>query len=82
MALYNKLQFKLSTEVVHSIVKEAVDCESYFITEALPCSLIGMNADLMIQYIQCVPLPDGSSEVRMGSDVTFFSFRPFWPFLN
>jgi len=52
--LYNKLTHKLSTEVVHNIVREAVECETHFITEALPCSLIGMNADLMTQYIQYV----------------------------
>merc|ERR1719284_2337158 len=52
--LYNKLTHKLSTEVVHNIVREAVECDTHFITEALPCSLIGMNADLMTQYIQYV----------------------------
>lgn len=53
-ALYNKLKYKLSTDVVHSIVREAVDAESHFITEALPCSLIGMNSGLMIEYIRYV----------------------------
>jgi len=53
-ALYNKLKYRLSTDVVHSIVKEAVECETFFITEALPCSLIGMNAELMTQYIRYV----------------------------
>lgn len=53
-ALYNKLKFKLSTDVVHSIVKGAVEAEAHFITQALPCSLIGMNAELMVQYIRFV----------------------------
>jgi len=52
--LYNKLTHKLSTEMVHHIVKEAVECETHFITEALPCSLIGMNAELMAQYVRFV----------------------------
>jgi ribonucleoside-diphosphate reductase beta chain len=39
---------------VHQIIREAVDIEKYFITEALPCALIGMNAELMKQYIEFV----------------------------
>lgn len=48
------LKNKLSTEDVHSLLKEAVDIEKEFITESLPCDLIGMNKDLMTQYIQYV----------------------------
>ena len=33
---------------------EAVDIEKNFITESLPCRLIGMNADLMKEYIEYV----------------------------
>ena len=50
----SQLKYKLSTDVVHSIVREAVDVEAHFITEALPCSLIGMNSELMVQYIRFV----------------------------
>jgi ribonucleotide reductase beta subunit family protein with ferritin-like domain len=39
---------------VHEIVKECVDVETLFVREALPVSLIGMNADLMVQYVQFV----------------------------
>jgi ribonucleoside-diphosphate reductase beta chain len=39
---------------VHKIIKEAVELESVFTTESLPCSLIGMNAELMIQYVKFV----------------------------
>ena len=41
-------------EVVRDIIKSAVEVEECFITESLPCALIGMNADLMKQYIQFV----------------------------
>ena len=41
-------------EVVHDIIKGAVETERKFICEALPCDLIGMNADLMAQYIEFV----------------------------
>lgn len=49
--LYRKLQNKLPDETIYSIIKEAVEIEHEFITEALPVSLIGMNAEAMKQYI-------------------------------
>lgn len=52
--LYKKLKHKLSEELVYSIIAEAVHIEKDFITEALPCRLIGMNAELMCQYIEFV----------------------------
>jgi len=52
--LYNKLLKKVSKNKVHEIIKEAVDIESEFICEALPCRLIGMNSEMMTQYIQFV----------------------------
>ena len=39
---------------IHQIISEAVDIEIEFVTSALPVSLIGMNADLMKQYIHFV----------------------------
>lgn len=52
--LYSMLNNKLSEEAVHGIIKEAVEIEKEFITEALPVALIGMNAKLMQQYIEFV----------------------------
>lgn len=52
--LYSKLQNKLKKSRIHEIIKEAVEIESEFICEALPCRLIGMNSQMMIQYIQFV----------------------------
>lgn len=54
IALYNKLPERLETEIVHNIFKEAVEIESVFITESLPVSLLGMNSELMKQYIKYV----------------------------
>lgn len=48
------LKVRLSQERVEEIVKESVDFEKEFITESLPCKLIGMNSEMMIQYIQFV----------------------------
>jgi len=45
---------KPSEAVIKQIVKEAVDIEEYFVTEALSCSLIGMNANMMKEYIRFV----------------------------
>lgn len=52
--LYSKLNNRLTTDEAHSLFREAVAIEKEFITEALPCVLIGMNAALMCQYIEYV----------------------------
>ena len=53
--LYTKyIKNKLPESEVFSIFKEAVEIESKFITASIPCKMIGMNSDLMIQYIQFV----------------------------
>jgi len=52
--LYSLLQNKLSKTKAHKMIREAVRCEKEFITEALPCSLIGMNAKMMSQYLEYV----------------------------
>lgn len=54
VALYNQLVTKLPESELLDIVKEAVNIEIEFICEALPCRLIGMNADLMSTYIKFV----------------------------
>jgi len=50
--LYKMLENRLDEQIVHSIFKEAVEIEKEFITESLPVSLIGMNCNLMTQYIE------------------------------
>jgi ribonucleoside-diphosphate reductase beta chain len=52
--LYNMLQNRVSQDDVFTIFREAVDIEKEFITESLPVSLIGMNCNLMTQYIEYV----------------------------
>jgi ribonucleoside-diphosphate reductase subunit M2 len=52
--LYNKLQKKIDKARIHEIIKEAVEIECEFICQALPCKLIGMNSELMTQYIKFV----------------------------
>ena len=50
----SKLEKKLAKAKIHDIIKECVEIEIEFICNALPCRLIGMNSDLMGQYIQFV----------------------------
>ena len=52
--LYSYIQNKLKPEIIYDIIKEAVEIEKEFITESIPCAMIGMNADLMKQYIEFV----------------------------
>lgn len=52
--LYSMLEGKLSKERVQEIIIDAVEIEKEFITDALPVKLIGMNAELMKQYIEFV----------------------------
>lgn len=54
VTLYSNLQTKLDDDMIQNIVSEAVDIESEFITDAIPCQLIGMNATEMKQYIRFV----------------------------
>lgn len=53
-ALFRHSEEKPTEERVHEIVADAVSIETEFLTEALPVGLIGMNAQLMKQYIEFV----------------------------
>jgi ribonucleotide reductase beta subunit family protein with ferritin-like domain len=55
-------------------VQEAVEIEKEFITEALPCRLIGMNAKLMTQYIEFVA---DRLCLQLGYDKIYNSANPF-----
>lgn len=52
--MYHHLNNKVSQERVEEIIKEAVEIEIEFITDSIPCSMIGMNEELMHQYIKYV----------------------------
>jgi len=52
--VYGMLQHRLPEDVVHDIVRAAVEVERGFVCEALPCDLIGMNSELMTRYIEFV----------------------------
>ena len=74
VALYHTLPQALSAEAIYDIVTEAVEIEQEFITEALPCSLIGMNATLMKQYIAFVA---DRLLVQLGCEKVYKVSNPF-----
>lgn len=72
--LYSKLIDKLSQNVIHEIICEAVDVETNFICDALPCRLIGMNSDLMSKYIKFVA---DRLCLQLGCDKIYNEANPF-----
>lgn len=54
IAIFKKLKYIPDQNIVHEIFYDAVDIETQFITESIPCKMIGMNSDLMVQYIKFV----------------------------
>ena len=76
--MYSKLVNKLSKADATKIIREAVKIEKQFITKALPCELIGMNAKLMGQYIEFVA---DRLTVQLGYPKIYHSANPF-PFME
>ena len=72
--LYSKLQVKLKKAKIYEIIKDAVEIETEFICDALPCRLIGMNATMMTQYIQFVA---DRLSVQLGYDKIYSVPNPF-----
>jgi ribonucleotide reductase beta subunit family protein with ferritin-like domain len=72
--LYSKLVKRMSKARIHEIIKEAVEIETEFICDALPCRLIGMNSTMMTQYIQF--MADRLS-VQLGYDKIYNAKNPF-----
>lgn len=73
-ALYEEIDRKLPKEKVHEILLEAVEIEKQFITESLPCHLIGMNSTLMAQYIEFVA---SRLSKQLGYGELFATANPF-----
>ena len=74
--LFSMLQNPASAEDVRAIITEAVEYEKEFVTDALPVSLIGMNAGLMQQYIEFVAdrLLNSLGQEKVYGAVNPFSF--------
>lgn len=72
--LYSMLENKLDKQVVQDIITQAVDFEKEFVTDALPVSLIGMNAKLMTEYIEFVA---DRLLLSLGNEKVYNTANPF-----
>jgi ribonucleoside-diphosphate reductase subunit M2 len=72
--LYSKLVKKIDKARIYEIIKEAVEIEIEFICDALPCRLIGMNSQMMTQYIQFVA---DRLSVQLGYKKIYNVLNPF-----
>merc|ERR1712037_106056 len=72
--IYTSLVNKLPDDVVHDMIRGAVNVERTFICDALSCDLIGMNRDLMTRYVEFVA---DRLLVALGHPKLFNSTNPF-----
>ena len=73
-ALYEEIEKKVPRTKVHKIIREAVKIEKQFITESLPCHLVGMNDKLMAQYIEFVA---DRLSTQLGYGKIYSTVNPF-----
>ena len=76
--LYKYIENKVPMEEVHEMMKDAVNIEEDFICNSLPCRLVGMNQDLMKEYILFVA---DRILIQFGYPKIFHTKNPF-PFMN
>ena len=74
VTLFHYLKRKPSETIVHNIVSEAVENEKEFITESIPCRMIGMNQKLMSEYIEFVA---DRLLKQLGYSIIFGTKNPF-----
>lgn len=74
----NYVQNKLTEQRVHDIIKQSMEVEKAFIIDSIPVSLIGMNSNLMIQYLELVA---DRLAVALGYNKIYNSENPF-PFMD
>ncbi|AVL94903.1 ribonucleotide reductase small subunit [Moumouvirus australiensis] len=72
--LFSLLKNKLKESVVYEIIDEAIQIEDEFINDSLPCRLLGMNSELMSQYIKYVA---DRLLVQLGYRKKYFVENPF-----
>ncbi|KIM90680.1 hypothetical protein PILCRDRAFT_811140 [Piloderma croceum F 1598] len=72
--LFSHLKRRAHPDTVKRIITDAVKIEQEFLTDALPCKLIGMNSTLMCQYIEFVA---DRLLVSLGNDKVYNVTNPF-----
>jgi len=73
-ALFEEIVNKPAKTKVHKMIREAVKIEKQFITESLPCRLVGMNDELMARYIEFVA---DRLSTQLGYGKIFSTSNPF-----
>jgi ribonucleoside-diphosphate reductase beta chain len=76
--LYSMIKNRLSQQDIYELIEAAVNIEIEFITESIPCNLLGMNAILMQEYIKFVA---DRLIVQLGYEKLFNVKNPF-PFMD
>jgi ribonucleotide reductase beta subunit family protein with ferritin-like domain len=72
--MYSMIKNKLEQNVIHDIVYDAVSISKIFVKDAIKCDMIGMNLDLMNEYIEYV---GDTLLVMLGYKKKFFVTNPF-----
>ena len=72
--LYSYIKNKVPQSIVYEIFQEAVSIEKEFITESIPCAMIGMNSTMMCQYIEFVA---NRLLLQLGYDKLWNAENPF-----
>jgi len=73
-ALFEEIVNKPAKAKIHKMIREAVKIEKQFITESLPCRLVGMNDELMARYIEFVA---DRLSTQLGYGKIFSTANPF-----
>ncbi|KAI8625290.1 ribonucleoside-diphosphate reductase small subunit [Xylariaceae sp. FL1651] len=72
--LFSHLKNRPGKDIVEAVIVDAVKIEQEFLTEALPCALLGMNSNLMKQYIEFVA---DRLLVALGNEKVYRATNPF-----
>jgi ribonucleoside-diphosphate reductase beta chain len=72
--LYSKINNRLPRETVEKMIRDAVEIEKEFIIESIPCSMIGMNKELMTDYIKYI---GDRLLLLLGYDKIYNTSNPF-----
>jgi ribonucleoside-diphosphate reductase subunit M2 len=76
--LYSKIKHRVPKDTVYRMFTQAVEVEKAFITDSIPCSMLGMNAMLMATYIEFVA---DRLLTQLGYDKIYNATNPF-PFMD
>jgi len=76
--LHSMIKNRLPEDIVKEMFREAVEIETEFIVESIPCSMLGMNSILMTQYIEFVA---DRLLIQLGYDKIWNTNNPF-PFMD